>query len=354
MNPVHASRLLGLFAATACVLAQTVTFPSDHTAIPDGSTSQNWFPYSYGISRMQAVYERWDLGIPAGRMITRIGFRADPNVVSFGRSLQLEVRMGRTNRDADTLDPTYAANWAATPTTVFGPALFTLPDLNNPMNPNPGGPNAWLNLTTPIAMPASGNLLVEWRILANNNGGASFPYELDVATFVSPIVQGVPGCPHSGNQVPTLQSQPVHVGGAWYDQLYGAPASQFALLVVNVNSPLTTPFPLSAFVPGISPSCQGQVAPGNLFTLGAFTDGGGGAWFTTAIPNDRLFNDTILATQAVCFDFFAPGGIVVSNAEQVQIGIDPASSVLWSQGDANATTGSVYYHWGPVTLFAHN
>lgn len=354
MNHNHASRLLGLFAITTVAMAQTVTFPSDHTAIPDGASSQNWFPYSYGIGRFQAVYERWDLQVPVGRMINRIGFRADPNVMSLGRSLQLEVRMGQTDRDADTLDSTYDANWNGAPTTVFGPALFTLPDLNNPANPNPGGAVVWLNLTTPFTPSTSRNLLIEWRVLANNNGGAAFPYELDVPAFVSPVIQGITGCPHSGNQTATLASQPVRVGGIWYDYLQAAPASQLAFLLVNVNTPLTTPFPLSAFVPGIAPTCQGQVAPGNLFALGTVTDGSGGALFWTSIPNDRLFNDTILATQALCFDFFAPGGIVVSNAEQVQIGIDPAASALWSQGNANATTGGIYYHWVPVTVFGHN
>ena len=30
------------------------------------------------------------------------------------------------------------------------------------------------------------------------------------------------------------------------------------------------------------------------------------------IPNDRFFNDLTISSQAACFDFFSPGGVVVS------------------------------------------
>ena len=76
--------------------------------------------------------------------------------------------------------------------------------------------------------------------------------------------------------------------------------------------------------------------------------------FSVPIPNERVFNNLVLSTQAFCLDFFSPGNLVVSNGDQVQIGIDPAMSLLWSTGSATAAAGSVYANWGAITLFAHN
>jgi len=187
MNPIH-SLLLSALASTLC--AQVATFPSDHAPVPDGASSQYWLPFSYGVSRMQTVYEAWDLRIPAGRQITRVGFRAEPNILSTGYALQLEVRMGRTTGTAQSLDPTFDNNWSAPPTTVFGPAIFQLPDLNNPQRPNPDAPNVWLNLTTPYTWNPSENLLIEWRVLANSNGSAGFTYWLDSPGFLSAVNSG--------------------------------------------------------------------------------------------------------------------------------------------------------------------
>jgi hypothetical protein len=46
-----------------------------------------------------------------------------------------------------------------------------------------------------------------------------------------------------------------------------------------------------------------------------------------------------------------PGGLVVSNADQIQFGIEPPASIVWSQGSASAATGIVYTNQGVVTLF---
>jgi len=151
-----------------------------------------------------------------------------------------------------------------------------------------------------------------------------------------------------------LTSRPTSVGGAWFVDLQNAPASQLAVLVINTGSPLASPFSLQPFVPGIAPSCLGQVMPGNALTLVDVTQSWGAATFYIPIPNQRLYNDLIVSSQAACFDFFAPGGIVVSNGDQIEFGIDPAMGVLWSQGSPTATSGSYYPHFGLVTLFAHN
>lgn len=329
-------------------------FPSDHAAVPNGTGSQNWFPYSYGVSRMMALYESWDLNVPAGHQITRIGFRADGTTIAYGRSLQLEVRMGRTDRTHANVLANFDNNYAGAPTTVFGPALFAMPDLNNVLNPNPAGGVIWLTLTTPFTFDPTQNLLVEWRVYANNNGGAAFSYTLDSATFLSPIVSGPLGCQHSGNQVPDLESRPTKVGSTWYNDLYQAPASQPLIYFINVGIPLSAPFSLAPLFPGIPAACTGQVSPVALFSLGGMSGPSGYAVFSVPIPNNRLLNDLILSSQVFCFDFFSPGGLVVSNGDQMQVGIDPAMSVIWHQGSATNATGNVYQNYGVVTLFDHN
>jgi hypothetical protein len=352
---MNAFRSCVLLATTLALPAQApVVFPSDHATVTNGSSSVTWFPYSYGISRQMAVYESWDLGIPAGHQITRIGFRADGTTIAYGESLQLQVRMGQTDRTAQSLLNNFDNNWFGTPTTVFGPAVFAMPDLNNVLSPNPDGPIIWLTLTTPFTFDPSRNLLVEWRVFANTNGGASFSYALDVGSFLSPVVSGPLGCQHSGGQIPDLESRPTKVGGTWYNDLYQAPANQPVILFLNVGLPLTAPFSLAPLFAGIPAACTGQVSPISLFSLTQVTGSSGYELFSVPIPNDRVFNDLLLSSQAFCFDFFQPGGVAVSNGDQVQIGIDPAMTVLYHQGSATNPTGSLYQNFGVVTLFDHN
>lgn len=349
MNPI---RLIPVLALACGLQAQNIaTFPSDHATIPVGYASQSTFPYSYGVSRVMVVYEAWDVTVPNGHQITRIGFRAHGTTVALGKSLQLEVRMGTTQQTATTLLTNFDNNYFAPPTTVFGPALFTLPDLNSGLNPIQ---YVWLTLTTPYTFDASKNLIVEWRITANNNGGASFSYPLDRANFQSPIVTGPLGCMHSGNQIPHLESRTTKVGGTWYDDLTNAPAGQAVVLFLNLGAPLQSPFSLTPFIPSINPACMGQVSLQNLYTMASTATAQGTRTFSIPIPNNRGFNDLRFTSQAVCFDFFAPGGVVVSNGDQMQIGIDPAMTVLWNSGSATATTGSAYRNYGIVTLFDHN
>lgn len=349
----HLPSLIGLVLTSAATAQAPATFPSDHATIA-GSTSTNFFPYAHGVSRLMAVYESWDLSVPAGHQITRIGFRADGTTLSYGKSLQLQVRMGQTDRTSANLLSNFDNNWFGTPTTVFGPALFTLPDLNNVLNPNPDGPLVWLTLTTPYTFDPSRNLLVEWRILANSNGGASFPYSLDRATFLSPITAGPLGCTHSGNQIPDLESRPTRVGGNWIIDLYQGPANQPAILFLNVGVPLSAPVSLAPLFPGIPAACTGQVSPIALFSLGGTTGSSGYTNWVVPIPNDRAFNDLLIASQAFCFDFFSPGGLVVSNGDQVQVGIDPAMSIVYHQGSSTNPTGSLWPNFGAVTLFDYN
>ena len=184
--------LVSLAIAGSLSAQTTYTFPSDHAAIPNGTGYAPNFPYAYGVSRMQAEYDAWDLVIPANTSISRIGFRQDGTNASTGHALHLEVLMGYTSNNAANLSGTYASNYAGTMTSVFGPALFTLPTLTSV-----GGATVWLNLTTPFVYnpPANQNLLVEWRVAANNNGNAAFTYYHDysgILFFVAVLLLIVP------------------------------------------------------------------------------------------------------------------------------------------------------------------
>jgi hypothetical protein len=324
----------------------TATFPSDHASIANGASSTTWFPYAYGISRIQAVYEAWDLTVPAGHAITRIGFRQEGSTASTGHQLQLQVLMGPTDKTAADITTTYASNYFAPPTSVFGPALFTLPSLTSSTTGN----IVWLQLTTPFTPPAGHNLLVEFVVIANNNAGAQFTYYLDAANFVSVVTSGSPGCPHSGNQTPHLQSRPTEVGGPWYCDLSQAPANQLVVWFIHFGA-MVPQYPLSPFIGGIAPTCQGQLSLTNLATVTATASANGSHTFSANVPNSRFYNDLILSSQVACLDFFAPGGVAVSNADQMQIGIEPAMSVIFSQGSSTALTGSVYRNYGVITLF---
>jgi hypothetical protein len=329
---------------SAGLLGQSIVFPSTHANIPDGSSSIYWFPFSSGISRAQIVYEDWDLNVPANTPITRIGFRQDAVGGALpSRLLQLEVRIGTTTATATTIGSNFDANFAAAPTIVHPQSLYTLPALV------PASPGiVWVNFTTPYLYPG-GNLLVEFRVYANNNGNQAFPYYLDLGGFVSPVASGVPGCPHSGNQVPLLASYPTQVGTNWTMQLSQAPASTAMALFVAPGQPMSAPYGLQAL--GLAPACNGQLPLLGLVSLGALTTTNGYANWSIPIPGGLAFNNFVISSQAVILDAFVPGGLVVSNADQIQFGITPPEAIVWSQGNATAATGIVYTDQGVVTFF---
>lgn len=340
--------LLSAVLAGSLSAQTTYTFPSDHAAISNGASNTSFFPYSYGVSRMQAVYETWDLQIPYNTPIARIGVRQDGTNASTGYALQLEVLMGYTSNTVANFSSTYATNYASAMTSVFGPALFTLPNLTSA-----GGTTVWLNLTTPFHYdpPLGQNLLVEWRIAANSNGNAQFNYYIDRATFVSTVISGPAGCPHSGNNTALLTSQPTAVDNYWSMSLSRGPASSVFFLLQSFQ-PLVPAYQLTPFLPGISGACTGQLSlTSPLFIRTASTNTSGGYSWSVRVPNLRSLNDIYVSSQCALLDFFAPGGIVVSNGDQLQIGIEPAEAILYSHGSTTPTTGSLSRNYGVVTLF---
>lgn len=342
-----------LLLVTAAAAQGTAIFPGDHANIANGASYSSNLPYALGVSRVMSIYEAWDIGVPIGHQITAIGVRQDGTNASTGHSLQLEARMGTTIYDASTVTSTFDSNYLTGPVTVFPNGLYSLPNLQSSTT----GQQIMLPLTTPYTYNG-GNLVIEWRIAANNNGNLGFTYYTDVATYVSTDTHGPQACQNSGGTRAVLSSSPTYIGGTWSLNISGAPASAIGFLLVQMNSPLVTPFSLQTLVPGISPTCLGQLNLAAFTVVAGFpTDGGGNHYWSITVPNNRIpWYQATIETQAAILDFFAPGGIVVSSGDQVQFGIQPANTIIFASGPGSttATTGSVYRNYGLVTLFQYN
>jgi hypothetical protein len=353
-SPVHC--LLAIATAAVAATAQTAVFPPDYTNVAEGPYNSPNLPLAYGTSRVQVVFDAPSIAVPSGRQISRLAWREDGTFTSLvaGRSLQLEVRMGWSTYNSTNLTSTYDNNFASPPTTVFGPALFVLPALHDPAAPLPNG-RFGIDITpfnyTP---PAGQNLLIEYRIFGTSGGGAPFNYYIDRADYVSPVVNGPAGCPHSSGTA-ALVFDPVRPGLYFSGTVTNGPAAAPGVLALNVGNPLVTPFPLATVFPGVGASCTGQVSPAGLATLGALTGGSGYANWSFLIPNNLAFAGLVISGQGLFLDFFSPGGLVVSNGAQVTTGTNPRCCWLYTNSPpTTATTGSLYANYAPVTFFTHN
>ena len=98
---ITASSVLALAGAS---LAQNFTiYPSDHTGTSPnltlpGSTFAYHAPFSYGIARQMLFYDAWDVRIPTGRAIGRLGFPRDESITSTGCSILLKLQMAMTSQ----------------------------------------------------------------------------------------------------------------------------------------------------------------------------------------------------------------------------------------------------------------
>ena len=349
--------LLPVLAGVDVARAQNVAiFPDEYAAVPEGPLNSPNLPLARGTSRVMCLYRRTDLQIPSGDQITKLGFREDGGIttVESGVAMQLEIRMGWTDEDENSMSSTFDNNYQGTPVTVFGPTLWTPPTLRDPSNPLPNG-QFFIPLSTPFAyVPNGRNLLVEYRIFGTANGGQQFNYRLDRADFYSPVTTGPAGCPHSGGPTPILDVDPTRPGFNFGARVSSGPANAPAFLAINIGSSLVTPYSLQALFPGIAPSCMAQMAPVGTSLVGGSTNGSGGKNWSFFIPNNPALEDIVISAQSIMLDFFSPGTVVVSNGSEVLTGARPRTAILSASGvPSQVTTGSKNSYYCPVAFFEH-
>jgi hypothetical protein len=357
------NRLVLTLSSICCVVGAATTqnntvFPSDHTGTSPlitlpGATSESYVPFSYGVRRQMLFLDAWDLHIPNGRAISRIGFVRDGTSTSTGYALQMKVVAGQSTRSLDNVSTTFADNISTTPTVVFGSAtggakIFNLPDLGGVA----GVEMVWLPFDTPFPFDAQKNLVLDFQVFANQNGNATFAYRLDAAQHRSPVRSFNQACPTSGNRFPAVVSNgsSTYVGGNWYLSLSNGPATAPMALLVGVQS----------YEPGIALDVLGatgcQLSVDGLWS-GAYATSASGAYsWTFPIPmNLDLFGGR-LYSQAILQDVFAnPLGWVTSTGDEITLGIRPrAARIHGAQGDAQATTGSIERNFGLILIFDHN
>lgn len=349
--------LLALALLPAALSAQTTTvFPDEYATVTEGPLNSPNYPLAFGTSRVQIVYEAVDMAIPSGHQITSIGYRQDRTLTTMdtGRTLQLEIRMGYTSFTAATFTTNFANNYTVAPVTVFGPAAFALPNLRDTAAPLTND-RFFIPLTTPFTYnPANGNLVVEYLVYGNSGGGTSWNYRLDRSDYVSTVTLGAAGCPHSGNGTPHLTANPTRPGLSYSTTCTTGPGNSFGILLITPGQQLLPQYSLQSIAPGIQASCMGQVPLNGALQLTGFTNASGTISWSFTLPNNVAYADMYWASQAAFFDFFSPGGVVVSNGVEVLTGVLPRTTVLAASGPpATTTTGAVSRNYNPVTFFVH-
>ncbi|MBL8734672.1 MAG: hypothetical protein JNN13_20010 [Planctomycetes bacterium] len=353
----HILLTIPVLLATAAAQSPAI-FPSDYSNVAEGPLNAANIPLSSGTSRVMLLYDTADLTVPTGHQITSLGFRQDGTLTTMdaGRTLQLEIRMGYTDRTHTTMLTNFDNNYVSTPVTVFGPTTFVLPNLRDAANPLPNG-RVTIPLTTLFTYsPAAGqNLLVEYRVFGTSGGGAAFNYRLDRADYYSPITYGPAGCPHSGGGTPSLTVQPTRPGLSYSCSMSTGPANSVGVLAINAGMHLAPAYPLAPVFQGINPACLGQMDPTNMVLLSGSSSASGAATWSFTIPNDEAFAKFPISSQALFLDFFAPGGLVVSRGAEVLTGMRPHCSSLTAAGAPTVvTTGSVSQFYCPVAFFGFN
>jgi hypothetical protein len=335
---------LGLAAQT------TAFFPSDHAGF-EGPIFERRLPLTNGNSvRTQIVYEGVDLLIPGGRQITHLGFRQDAAVPSLGTTLDLQIFIGPTNMTAATATNNFANNYPSPPTEVFTRKIFQLPDLGNPLNPNPNGNLIVIPLDTPFPYTAGQNLAVEYRVHGNGLG-AAFNYQIDKGDYRSANGTVGQGCMGSDGRIPRLNGPTTNapIPGTWLLNFrLGLPNS---IAVLFVSFAQTAPNPILQLLG--APGCDVFIDTANVQGFTSVTNTSGNFDRSFTIPNQARLNDLQLWAQTVVLDTAANNaGLVVSNAYFTELGMEPRMTTI-SNVSLSSTTGSIVRNNGIVSLFRY-
>lgn len=343
--------LLALFLPCLPAIAQnTAVFPSDHASV-EGSTFDRRLPFTSGATvHTQIVYEAIDLQVPNGSSITQLGFRRDSTTVSLGATLDLQVFITATTVSAATATNNFANNQTSTPVEVFTRKQFVLPDLGNPLNPNPNGNLVLIPLDVPFAYTAGSNLAVDYWVHGSSANG-SIDYYLDKGSFLATRAQYGTGCTASNNRVPVLDGPSGNgaAPGTWRLDFSRGIGNTVAVLAVSFGS--TPANPLLGLLG--APGCDLFVDIGTMAVFTNLTGSSGAFMRSFPIPDAPWLNDVDAYAQVLMLDGNAnAAGMVVSNAYHTQFGMTPRMTTI-STTILTAATGSVVRNNGIVSLFRY-
>lgn len=353
--------LFGTVAAIALVpgaiLAQTnVLFPAEYATIEAENYVYN-YPFSGGVTRYQTVFLKETVGLDNGAAITAIGVRPDGYNTGTGHRVQMEIWMGHTTRwdtgGTNLLTGVFDNNYEGSLTLVYGKKTLQLPNLTPPTTP-PATNHVMVTLDRSFTYDRSRNLVVEFRVFANDNANQAFFYPIDFGSGYSVNDTFGVACPTSNGTLPAhTTTGPVLGGNAWWLQLSqgaGSTAAAFFLGVSKVDS-FGLPLPFDLAVIG-APSCFLNVEL--RLTLPGQTDLWGNASKYIPAPDDLQFFGSTIYTQVAMIDVFANSlGVVTSNGASSKVGAVPQAVLIYAFGDANAANGIVYGRYGAVTVFQH-
>lgn len=350
---VPAFTVLALGAATVLgpgALAQNQTvFPSDH-ANYEGEYSQTAYPFSGGVRRQQAVLDRWDVKVPHGRSITKVGVRPDGTSSSPAFKVQMEILMGHSTLEIAQVKATFAQNYDGNPVTVFTKKIFDLPALTAPMSP-PSKTPVLVPLDTPFQYDSAKNLVIDWKLFGNSNGNNPWSYWMDQGNFFSATSRYGTACNTSANKTPEASAYPAELGGY----------AGFSLKDMIANTPMSLIINLQAQVPPLpldflgATGCSLHVDPTNAIVLNVRSTSSGSHSLQFVLPAWRQFYGQSLNGQYVALDAFANNaGIVTTNAAAATLGIKAQVCYVAATGDAEATTGGLQRNAGYVHVLEHN
>lgn len=341
-----------LLSLSALISAQSVAvIPADHTN-REGTSAITNAPLSGGISRVQVVYSRWRIGIPHGAQINRVGVRPDQAGTGAGRQIQLEIWMAHTDNTGSTVSATFANNYTTPAVRVYDSKIFAMPTVPSV----PTGPNnsyVWFQLDRPFTYDESKNLIVEYRITANNNGNQPFSYRLDRASFVSATTMFGTACPTSDNRMPATTTGEASVGGTMLVSLANGPANSAGVLLLGTSNTTWNgvPLPLSLTALGAT-NCSLQVAID--VNVNISTTGGGTFGVFIPVPAVLDLYGAWFYAQIAAVDVFAnAAGFVTSRGGGTQIGALPQITTVTATGNATAPTGAVAQNIGVVSVIGY-
>jgi hypothetical protein len=297
---------------------------------------------SYGVARCQLAIDSWDLAIPNGRQISKIGFTRDGSRTSSGTQIQLEIKMGQPTLSLSQIGNNFANNYqGGSPTTVFNQQIYNLPDLGGPT----GVEEFFIMLDAPYAFDDSKVLVTEFVVTATAPSNQAFNYFIDRGTaLVGQRSYGL-GCTN-GTTVPTLRSTATRIGRNWTLQARNLTANAPAIWLVGVQS----------FEPGLPldpiglTGCTALVNP--VVGVSGYTTGTTGSLnLSFSIPNQLNLVGGQLYSQVAAGNVF---GISTTDGDEMTVTTDPLGVAVVSSGNAAGSTGSVTRDYGLITYFEHN